>query len=98
MEHPAYFVENQIAQINLAALSPTLSAKVIKRHVKDRLEIGTAWGLPQEILDIIAQHHGSTRISTSTAKPSRTPPTKRRSASRISATQAASHGARRQAS
>src|SRR5918996_774667 len=63
MEHPAYFVENQIAQLNPHAdLSPTLSAKVIKRHVKDGLEIGEAWGLPQEILDIIAQHHGSTRI------------------------------------
>jgi putative nucleotidyltransferase with HDIG domain len=63
MEHPAYFVENQIAQINPHEdLSPTLSAKVIKRHVKDGLEIGSAWGLPQEILDIIAQHHGSTRI------------------------------------
>src|SRR5918998_1191173 len=63
MEHPAYFVENQIAQINPhSALSPALSAKVIKRHVKDGLEIGSAWGLPQEILDIIAQHHGSTRI------------------------------------
>jgi len=45
-----------------ATLSPTLSAKVIKRHVKDGLEIGRAWDLPQEILDIIAQHHGSTRI------------------------------------
>jgi cyclic-di-AMP phosphodiesterase PgpH len=63
MEHPAYFIENQIAQINPhATLSPTLSAKVIKRHVKDGLEIGKAWGLPQEILDMIAQHHGSTRI------------------------------------
>src|SRR5919202_2575878 len=63
MEHPAYFVENQIAQMNPhATLSPALSAKVIKRHVKDGLEIGRAWGLPQEILDIIAQHHGSTRI------------------------------------
>jgi cyclic-di-AMP phosphodiesterase PgpH len=63
IEHPAYFVENQIAQLNPHAdLSPTLSAKVIKRHVKDGLEIGEAWGLPQQILDIIAQHHGSTRI------------------------------------
>src|SRR5829696_201994 len=63
MEHPAYFIENQIAQVNPhATLSPTLSAKVIKRHVKDGLEIGRAWGLPQEILDLIAQHHGSTRI------------------------------------
>ena len=63
MEHPAYFIENQIAQVNPhATLSPALSAKVIKRHVKDGLEIGRAWGLPQEILDHIAQHHGSTRI------------------------------------
>jgi putative nucleotidyltransferase with HDIG domain len=63
MEHPAYFIENQIAQVNPhATLSPTLSAKVVKRHVKDGLEIGRAWGLPQEILEIIAQHHGSTRI------------------------------------
>jgi cyclic-di-AMP phosphodiesterase PgpH len=63
MEHPAYFIENQIGQLNPhATLSPALSAKVIKRHVKDGLEIGRAWGLPQEILDLIAQHHGSTRI------------------------------------
>ncbi|HET7480854.1 MAG TPA: HDIG domain-containing protein [Rubrobacteraceae bacterium] len=63
MEHPAYFIENQIAQVNPhATLSPALSARVIKRHVKDGLEIGRMWGLPQEILDIIAQHHGTTRI------------------------------------
>ena len=63
MEHPAYFIENQIGQINPHdALSPALSAKVIRRHVKDGMEMGRAWGLPQEILDIIAQHHGTTRI------------------------------------
>ena len=63
MEHPAYFIENQFAQVNPhATLTPALSAKVVKRHVKDGLEIGRAWGLPAEILDIIAQHHGSTRI------------------------------------
>ena len=63
MEHPAYFIENQIGTINPhAALSPTLSAKVIKRHVKDGVEIGRAWGLPPEILEIIGQHHGTTRI------------------------------------
>ncbi len=63
LEHPTYFVENQIAQVNPHnSLSPTLSAKVIKRHVKDGLDIGRAWDLPEEILAIIAQHHGSTRI------------------------------------
>ena len=99
MEHPAYFVENQIAQLNPhAALSPTLSAKVIKRHVKDGLEIGEAWGLPQEILDIIAQHHGSTRIEYFYRKALEDAPDEARSASRTSATPAACPAARRRAS
>jgi putative nucleotidyltransferase with HDIG domain len=63
LEHPAYFIENQISQMNPhSALTPTLSARIIRRHVKDGLEIGRAWDLPEEILEIIAQHHGSTRI------------------------------------
>lgn len=63
LEHPGYFIENQISQMNPhATLTPALSAKVIKRHVKDGVEIGRAWNLPQEILDIIAEHHGTTRI------------------------------------
>jgi membrane-associated HD superfamily phosphohydrolase len=44
------------------ALTASLSARVIRRHVKDGLEIGRNWDLPEEILEIIAQHHGSTRI------------------------------------
>lgn len=63
LEHPAYFVENQIGQLNPhATLSAPLSARIIKRHVKDGLEIGRAWNLPEEILDLIAEHHGTTRI------------------------------------
>ena len=63
LEHPGYFIENQISQMNPhTTLSPALSAKIIKRHVKDGVDIGRAWDLPQEILDIIAQHHGTTRI------------------------------------
>ncbi len=63
LEHPGYFIENQISQMNPhTALSPTLSAKIIKRHVKEGVDIGRAWDLPEEILDIIAQHHGTTRI------------------------------------
>lgn len=63
LEHPAYFIENQISKMNPhAALTASLSARIIRRHVKDGLEIGKNWGLPEEILEIIAQHHGSTRI------------------------------------
>jgi membrane-associated HD superfamily phosphohydrolase len=45
-----------------ATLTPALSARIIKRHVKDGLEIGHVWNLPIEILDMIGQHHGTTRI------------------------------------
>ena len=63
LEHPGYFIENQISRMNPHnTLSPALSARVIRRHVKDGLEIGRAWNLPQEILDIIGEHHGTTRI------------------------------------
>lgn len=63
MEHPTYFIENQISGMNPhATLSPTHCAEIIKRHLEDGLELGRAWGLPQELLHIIASHHGSTRI------------------------------------
>lgn len=63
LEHPGYFIENQISGVNPHnELSPTLSARIIRRHVKDGVEIGRAWSLPEEILDIIAQHHGTSRI------------------------------------
>ena len=63
LEHPYYFIENQIGRANPhKSLTPALSARIIKRHVKDGLRLGREWNLPQEILDMIAQHHGMTRI------------------------------------
>ncbi len=63
LEHPNYFVENQISRMNPhATLAPALSARIIKRHVKDGIKIGREWNLPVEVLDMIAQHHGTTRI------------------------------------
>ena len=63
LEHPYYFIENQIGRANPhKSLTPALSARIIKRHVKDGLRIGREWNLPQEVLDMIAQHHGTTRI------------------------------------
>ncbi len=63
LEHPNYFIENQISRINPhTTLTPVLSARIIKRHVKDGVELGHEWNLPQEVLDMIAEHHGTTRI------------------------------------
>jgi cyclic-di-AMP phosphodiesterase PgpH len=63
LEHPNYFVENQISRMNPhATLTPALSARIIKRHVKDGVELGRQWNLPAEVLDMIQEHHGTTRI------------------------------------
>ena len=60
---PHYFVENQGDQESRHdRLSPQMSALVITAHTKDGLELGRELGLPRRILDIIAQHHGSTLV------------------------------------
>ena len=59
-EHPEYFIENQGGGPNVHDdMKYTLSAAVIKSHVKLGVEKGKEIGLPQEVLDIIDQHHGN---------------------------------------
>ncbi len=63
LERPYYFKENQISGENPHdRLIPGVSASIIKRHSEHGLELGVAHKLPAEILDIIGQHHGTTRI------------------------------------
>ncbi|MEE9217535.1 MAG: HDIG domain-containing metalloprotein [Acidobacteriota bacterium] len=59
---PGYFVENQRNGENRHdKLAPHMSALIISSHVKEGLRLGREHNLPQRILDIIPQHHG-TRI------------------------------------
>ena len=59
-EHPEYFIENQGGGHNIHDdMKVTLSAAVIKSHVKLGVEKGREIGLPQEVIDIIDQHHGT---------------------------------------
>jgi putative nucleotidyltransferase with HDIG domain len=63
LEHPNYFIENQISRENPhTSLTPTLSARILMRHVKDGVELGREWNLSQEVLDMVGQHHGTTRL------------------------------------
>ena len=63
MKKPAYFVENQATRENRHdKLSPTMSALIIRAHVKDGLELAAEYGLPQAIVDFIPQHHGTNII------------------------------------
>jgi putative nucleotidyltransferase with HDIG domain len=63
MEQPDYFVENQTAYNKHDDIAPRLSATVIRSHVKLGVEKARCLGLPQEVLDIIAEHHGNSVIS-----------------------------------
>ncbi len=59
-----YFIENQIGIENKhLKLSPWQSALIIRNHVKEGIELGKQYGLPQRILDFIPQHHGTMLIS-----------------------------------
>ena len=63
LRRPHCFIENQSGHNIHDELSPQLSALIILAHVKDGLELGRALRLPQPVLDIVAQHHGTTVLS-----------------------------------
>jgi putative nucleotidyltransferase with HDIG domain len=63
LKRPAFFVENQLGGDNPhAGLSPQLSALVITSHVRDGVEMARAAHLPEEIIDFIRTHHGTTLV------------------------------------
>jgi putative nucleotidyltransferase with HDIG domain len=63
MEQPDYFVENQTVYNKHDDIAPRLSATVIRSHVKLGVEKARCLGLPREVIDIIAEHHGNSVIS-----------------------------------
>jgi putative nucleotidyltransferase with HDIG domain len=63
MLKPEYFVENQRAGVNPHdRLKPRMSALIIASHVKEGLEMGKEYNLPQRVLKFIPTHHGTARI------------------------------------
>lgn len=63
MVRPQYFVENQSGDNPHDELQPQMSALVLISHVREGMQIAEQEGLPQIILDIIPQHHGTSEIS-----------------------------------
>ena len=60
---PEYFIENQFTGENKHdTLTPVMSAKTIRNHVKEGLELGKEYGLPKIVRDFIPMHHGTTRV------------------------------------
>jgi len=63
IDQPQYFTENQHGKNKHDDINPRLSATVIRSHVKVGVEKGRAAGLPNEVIDIIATHHGNSLIA-----------------------------------
>ncbi|WP_241765497.1 HD family phosphohydrolase [Caldicellulosiruptor morganii] len=64
LKRPFYFKENQIIEEDPHnKITPTLSALIITSHTKDGVEIGKEYRLPKQVLDIIKQHHGTTKVA-----------------------------------
>ncbi len=63
IDQAEYFIENQKDGNKHDELKATLSTAVIKSHVKIGYEKAKELGLPDEVMEIISQHHGSGKIS-----------------------------------
>ena len=63
MVRPEYFIENQYTGENKHdTLTPVMSAKIIKNHVTEGLNLAQEYGLPHIVSDFIPMHHGTTRV------------------------------------
>jgi len=61
---PQNFVENQLTEYNVHEdLAPEESVKIIIDHVKVGIKLARENDLPEEIIDFIPMHHGSTVIN-----------------------------------
>ncbi|GAB4235096.1 MAG: HD family phosphohydrolase [Chlamydiales bacterium] len=63
MVTPQYFTENQLQGVDMhQLLTPKESAQAIMAHVSEGVTIARKAALPQQIIDVIRQHHGTTLV------------------------------------
>ncbi|MDX2185440.1 MAG: HDIG domain-containing protein [Opitutaceae bacterium] len=63
IKKPEYFTENQRDRANPHdENNPSLSALIIKAHVKDGVDFAVKHRLPRAVIDSIQQHHGTSLI------------------------------------
>ena len=59
---PLYFIENQSGRNPHEELDEKESARIIISHVEEGIRLANEANLPQNIIDFIATHHGTTRV------------------------------------
>ncbi len=61
---PEYFVENQTGLISKHdKLTPHMSSMIIMSHVKEGIELAKQHKLPESVIKILQQHHGTSSIT-----------------------------------
>jgi putative nucleotidyltransferase with HDIG domain len=61
---PEYFIENQMSGVNKhEKITPHMSSMILTSHVKEGVEMAEEHKLPEEVRDIIQQHHGNSLIT-----------------------------------
>lgn len=64
VKRPYFFIENQMTCDNPHdKIAPSLSTLILTSHVKDGVEMARNNKLPQGLIDIIEQHHGTSLVS-----------------------------------
>lgn len=64
IKRPYFFIENQAGCDNPHdKIAPSLSTLIVTSHIKDGFDLCRDYKLPQVIVDIIQQHHGTTLVS-----------------------------------
>ena len=61
--HAAFFGENQRDGVDPhSSQDPLASARIIKQHIADGVELALKHHLPRAVIDVIRQHHGTTLV------------------------------------
>lgn len=61
LTNPQYFTENQLGGVDMhQLLTPLESSQVILNHVSEGVALARKVGLPEQFIDIIKEHHGTT--------------------------------------
>ncbi len=61
--NPQYFTENQLGGVDMhQLLTPLESTQVIIAHISEGVALARRVGLPEQFIDIIKEHHGTTLV------------------------------------
>lgn len=64
IKRPYFFVENQVEGENPHdKIAPSLSTLIVTSHIKDGIDLCRDYKIPQGIIDIVEQHHGTMLVS-----------------------------------